>query len=60
VIIATISGFLATFAESWIGASIQEKKGFEWMTNEVVNFLNTLIGATLAILIATVLLYEVH
>ena len=46
--IATISAFLATFAESWIGAEIQGKKGFEWMTNEVVNFFNTLIGASLS------------
>merc|ERR1711862_640163 len=47
IILATISAFLATFAESWIGAAIQNKKGFEFMTNEVVNFVNTLIGASL-------------
>jgi len=50
VVVATISAFLATFAESWIGASIQGKEGFSWMTNEVVNFFNTLIGAGLSIL----------
>lgn len=48
--VATLSAFLATFAESWIGAQIQGKKGFEWMTNEVVNFFNTVIGAGLSIL----------
>jgi len=47
--IATIAAFLATNAESWIGATMQGKKGFEWMTNEVVNFINTVIGAGIAI-----------
>jgi len=48
--VATMSAFLATFAESWIGAEIQGRKGWEWMTNEVVNFWNTVIGAGLSIL----------
>ena len=47
--IATLAAFLATNAESLIGATLQGKKGFEWMTNEVVNFLNTVIGAAIAI-----------
>lgn len=47
--IATLAAFLATNAESWIGAVLQGKKGFEWMTNEVVNFINTVIGAGIAI-----------
>ena len=47
--IATLAAFLATNAESLIGATLQEKKGLEWMTNEVVNFINTVIGATIAI-----------
>jgi len=46
IVIATFAAFLATFAESWIGASLQNKTKF--MTNEVVNFFNTLIGAALA------------
>jgi uncharacterized protein (TIGR00297 family) len=49
VAISTTASFLATNAESVIGASTQGKKGFTWMTNEVVNFLNTLIGAGIAI-----------
>jgi uncharacterized protein (TIGR00297 family) len=49
IAISTTAAFLATMAESLIGATLQEKKGFEWMTNEVVNFFNTLIGAGLAI-----------
>mmetsp|Transcript_10988 Transcript_10988/g.32539 ORF Transcript_10988/g.32539 Transcript_10988/m.32539 type:complete len:354 (-) Transcript_10988:246-1307(-) len=49
VAVATVAAFLATNAESLIGATLQEKEGFRWMTNEVVNFINTLIGAALAI-----------
>jgi len=49
LMVAAVSAFLATNAESWIGATLQEKEGFEWMSNEVVNFINTLIGASLAL-----------
>lgn len=54
--IATVAAFLATNAESWIGAVLQGKKGFEWMTNEVVNFINTVIGATIAIGLGQIML----
>lgn len=47
--IATVAAFLATNAESFIGATIQGKEGVTWITNEVVNFLQTLIGAAIAI-----------
>lgn len=46
VVLATISAFVATNCESVIGATLQGK--VPWMTNEVVNFINTLIGAVLA------------
>mmetsp|Transcript_1800 Transcript_1800/g.4340 ORF Transcript_1800/g.4340 Transcript_1800/m.4340 type:complete len:203 (-) Transcript_1800:28-636(-) len=46
--IATMAAFIATNVESLLGATIQGKKGLEFMTNEVVNFLNTLIGASIA------------
>lgn len=49
VIVSTVAAFLATNAESLIGATLQEKEGMEFMTNEVVNFINTLIGAAIAI-----------
>ena len=39
--------FVATKCESLIGAIAQDR--FALLTNEVVNFINTLIGATLAI-----------
>lgn len=54
--IATLAAFLATNAESLIGATLQGKKGFEWMTNEVVNFFNTVIGASIAIGVGSFLL----
>ena len=49
VAISTAAAFLATNAESLLGATLQEKDGLKWMTNEVINFLNTLIGGALAI-----------
>lgn len=42
-----VAAFLATNAESVIGATLQTR--FPWLTNEVVNILNTLIGAIAAI-----------
>lgn len=47
-----IAAFIATNIESVIGATVQSK--FEWLTNEVVNFVNTLIGAIAAIILALV------
>ncbi|MGV0023497.1 TIGR00297 family protein [Phormidesmis priestleyi] len=44
-----IAAFVATNLESVIGATLQSK--FDWLTNEFVNVLNTLIGAIVAILL---------
>ena len=49
VAVSTVAAFLACNAESLIGATLQGKEGMSWMTNEVVNFINTLIGAGIAI-----------
>jgi uncharacterized protein (TIGR00297 family) len=49
VVVATVAAFIACNVESLIGATLQEKKGYEWMTNEVVNFINTLVGSGLAL-----------
>ena len=49
------AAFVATNVESVIGATLQTR--FSWLTNEVVNFLNTLIGAIVAILGAIVVGY---
>ncbi|MBP0021726.1 MAG: TIGR00297 family protein [Cyanobacteria bacterium SBLK] len=50
-----LAAFIATNLESVIGATIQEK--FNWLTNEVVNIINTFIGAIAAILMAFIFLF---
>jgi uncharacterized protein (TIGR00297 family) len=45
-----LAAFIATNLESVIGATLQTK--YSWLTNEIVNILNTLIGAIAAILFA--------
>ncbi|MGH2412703.1 MAG: DUF92 domain-containing protein, partial [Microcystaceae cyanobacterium] len=47
-----IAALIATNLESLIGATLQSQ--WRWMTNEVVNIINTLIGASIAILLAFV------
>ncbi|PZU95268.1 MAG: TIGR00297 family protein [Pseudanabaena sp.] len=44
-----IAAFIATNIESLIGATLQEK--YDWLTNELVNGVNTTIGAAIAMLI---------
>lgn len=44
--------FIATNLESVIGATLQSK--YKWLTNEVVNIFNTLIGAIVAMILAVV------
>jgi uncharacterized protein (TIGR00297 family) len=50
VLFCMLAAFIATNLESVIGASLQAK--VSWLTNEMVNFLNTLIGALVAVLLA--------
>lgn len=50
VVFCVLAAFIATNLESVIGATLQAKIG--WLTNEVVNILNTLIGAGAAVLLA--------
>lgn len=50
VVICTIASFIATNLESVIGATLQSK--LDWLTNELVNVINTIIGAVVAISIA--------
>jgi uncharacterized protein (TIGR00297 family) len=56
IAISTVAAFLATNVESLIGATIQGKDGFSFMTNEAVNFVNTLIGGSMAIVAGKVVL----
>lgn len=49
----TIAAFIATNIESLIGATLQEK--YDWLTNELVNGINTTIGAMIVVLIVVLL-----
>ncbi|MEW6496668.1 MAG: TIGR00297 family protein [Cyanobacteriota bacterium] len=49
VLFCVFSAFIATNVESLIGATLQSH--IDWMTNEVVNGINTLIGAVVAVLL---------
>ena len=50
IIWCTIAALIATNLESVIGATLQSQ--WKWLTNEVVNIINTLIGAVVAFAIA--------
>jgi uncharacterized protein (TIGR00297 family) len=52
--ICVIAAFIATNLESVIGATLQTK--FTWLTNELVNVINTLLGAIVASLLTIGLL----
>ena len=52
VIICTIAAFVATNVESVIGATLQSD--IDWLSNELVNVINTIVGAVVAIEIAIV------
>ena len=45
--IVFLSGYLATFLESYIGAVMQNK--IEWMSNELVNAIQTSLAAIISI-----------
>lgn len=47
IVICVVSAFVATNFESFVGATFQEN--FDWLTNEVVNIINTFVGAVSAI-----------
>ena len=50
IIWCIIAAFIATTIESLIGATLESR--FAWLTNDIVNFINTLIGAIAAITLA--------
>ncbi|KAL3773550.1 hypothetical protein ACHAW5_010381 [Stephanodiscus triporus] len=56
MIASTFAAFAATMIESLIGATLQGREGTRWMTNEVVNFINTLIGAAVAMTLGVLVL----
>ncbi len=50
IIWCVIAAFIATTIESLIGATLESR--FSWLTNDLVNFINTIIGAISAILLS--------
>lgn len=52
--LSVLAAFVATTCESLIGATVQGK--VKWLTNELVNFINTAIGAAVAIALRTAIL----
>lgn len=52
ILLCLVAAFIATNLESVIGATLQEK--LPWLTNELVNIVNTTIGAIAAILLALI------
>ena len=52
IVWCVIAAFIATTIESLIGATLESR--FAWLTNDLVNFINTVIGAIAAILLSSV------
>ena len=54
VLWCVIAAFFATTIESLIGATLESR--YAWLTNDLVNFINTLIGAIAAMALASIAL----
>jgi len=48
-LICAIAAFIATTVESLIGATIEDK--IDWLTHDLVNIINTTVGAIVAVAI---------
>jgi uncharacterized protein (TIGR00297 family) len=55
VVWCVLAALIATTIESLIGATLEPR--FDWLTNDLVNFINTLIGAIAAIIFSWFLYY---
>ena len=54
VVWCVVAAFIATTIESLIGATLESR--LTWLTNDLVNFINTVIGAVSAILLSLIAL----
>ncbi len=52
IIWCAIAAFIATTVESLIGATLESR--FTWLTNDLVNFINTVIGAVVSIALGSI------
>jgi len=50
-----LAAFVATTGESWLGATTQGKEGFDWLTNDVVNGIQIVFAAAMAVALGGVL-----
>ena len=48
-VVATFAAFIATTLESWLGATTQGKEEFEWLSNDLVNMIQIVIAAGIAV-----------
>lgn len=55
-IICVVAAQIANLGESIIGAALQEKEGFQWLNNDVVNVINISMGSIIAVLIQQIVL----
>ena len=55
VLWCAIAAFIATTIESLIGATLESQ--FDWLTNDLVNLINTVIGAISAMILAGIIAY---
>ncbi len=53
ILTCAIAAFVATSLESLIGATLQNR--YRWLTNELVNGINTLLGASIAVAIQLII-----
>lgn len=54
--ICVVASQIANLGESVIGALFQEKEGFQWLNNDVVNVINISLGSILAVLMQQIVL----
>ncbi|XP_044507094.1 protein VTE6, chloroplastic-like isoform X3 [Mangifera indica] len=59
-VICVIASQIANLGESIIGAALQDKEGFQWLNNDVVNIINISLGSILAVLIQQFVLQNWH
>ncbi|KAJ1689540.1 hypothetical protein LUZ63_013695 [Rhynchospora breviuscula] len=59
-VVCVIASQIANFAESYIGAALQDKEGFQWLNNDAVNVINISTGTVLAVLMQEVLLQSLN
>ena len=52
--VCVLAAFIATTFESMLGAAVQGRKGFDWMSNDVVNGIQITLAAGVAIALRTI------